>query len=61
MTTQREVRQAFWQQHPECARIRKPGGQNEQLVGVRVAWCDFVEQLQRDGEISESLASRVTL
>ena len=61
LTTQREVRRAFWDEHPECARIRRPGSQNNQLVGVRVAWVDYIELLARNGEISESLAQRVTL
>lgn len=60
-TTQAQVREAFWREHPECARIRRPGPQNAQLVGVRVAWVDFVDAPQRSGQISEALAEKVTL
>jgi hypothetical protein len=60
-TTQAQVRVAFWAAHPECERIKKPGRQNQQLVGVRVAFVDFVDHLQRSGDISEALAQRATL
>lgn len=60
-TTQTQVRAAFWRTHHECARLRRPGPQNAQLVGVRTAWCEYVDMLARDGQISESLAQKVTL
>ena len=66
MKTQAQVRAAFWQQHPEHeARARQRGtrskGQNAQTCDCRSAFCDFVESLARDGEISAALANRVTL
>ena len=66
LTTQKEVRGSFWQNHPEresYARRRKTlsKGQNAQTCDTRQAFCDFVESLYRSGEISEALADRVTL
>jgi hypothetical protein len=62
MKTQQEVRQAFWEQFgdlfPEAKRTK---GQNDQSTDVRVCFVDFVDYLQKSGEISEKLASRVTL
>ena len=57
-TTQKQLRAAFWQQWTGA---RKAGGQNAQDTDTRCAWCDFVDSLQRNGEITEALASRATL
>ncbi len=62
MTTQKEVRAAFWEQHPQFKheyRTRKK--QNEYRTDVRVTFCDFVESLRRNNEISKTLANNVTL
>ena len=73
ITTQAESRKLFWEQNPQFKRgVRlagKSGGrkvyvdmtQNDYPTDVRVAFCDFVDYLQRDGQISEALAERVTL
>lgn len=66
LTTQKQVRAAFWEAHPHFERqARKAGifskGQNAQFADVRCSFVDFVDQLQRAGEISEALADRVTL
>jgi len=66
MTTQAEVRAAFWNDHPSeylSARARGTltAGQNAQLTDTRCAFVDYVDALQRDGQISEKLAARVTL
>lgn len=66
-TTQAEVRAAFWQHLADCGdwetsrlyRVRKR--QNDYPADTRFAFCDFVDALQRGGEISEKLAARVTL
>lgn len=62
MTTQQQVREAFWQDHLG-GKPRKFRGksQNELPADVRTAFVDFVDMLARDGQISEALASRVTL
>jgi len=66
ITTQKALRKEFWLQHPSfdhqarAAQIRsKP--QNEHCATLRLAWCDFVEHMNRDGEISDALAQRATL
>lgn len=66
MTTQREIRAAFWSEHPALraqaiARRVLSKGQNAQIADTRMAFCDFVEVLARSGEISDELAGRVTL
>lgn len=60
MTTQKELRAAFWMYHPgfkRCGRAK----QNDYPTIVRVTWCDFIECMRRNGEISDSLANRATL
>ena len=67
MTTQKQVRQAFWQQYIgdkkriKTRRGRRYAPQNHQPADVRAAFVEFVDYLARDGRISEDLASRVTL
>ena len=58
-TTQQQLRAAFWQ-HSDCKRV--PGrNQNDYPAYVRTAWCDWIDSLQRSGQISEALAQRATL
>lgn len=62
MTTQTEVRSAFWSRHTELRHLRQSKKrQNEYPADVRMAFVAYVDELARDGSISESLASRVTL
>lgn len=66
MTTQAEIRAAFWADHPEHdTRARQRGtrskSQNHQTTDCRIAFCDYVESLARSGQIPESLANRATL
>jgi hypothetical protein len=65
-TTQKQVRAAFWRAFPmlavRYARLRANGcTQNQYPADVRCSFVDYVDNLQRDGQISESLAERVTL
>jgi hypothetical protein len=60
-TNQEQVRDAFWEQHPTLERGPKAKRQNAYPTDTRVSFVDFVDHLQRSGEISEALASRVTL
>lgn len=60
ITTQKALRAAFWQSQP--IGLKRPGySQNDYPADVRMAWCEFVEWMQRAGHISESLAGRATL
>ena len=55
-TTQKQLRAAFWAEHPGLT--RRPGRQNDQAADTRAIWCDWLDRLQRDGQISEALAAR---
>jgi hypothetical protein len=69
MTNQKQIRAAFWEAFPDLPRRRYRYSPNRsdktaQLVypiDTRCAFVDFVDQLQREGVISEALADRVTL
>jgi len=69
MTTQKQIRAAFWQAFPGLPRRRhryswNPRDKTAELVfpvDTRCAFVDYVDQLQRDGTISEALANRATL
>ena len=63
MTTQREIRDAFWLTFFVEGKPRRFYGktQNELPTDLRCAFVDFVDQLHRNGVITEALASRVTL
>jgi hypothetical protein len=69
MTNQKQIRQAFWDAFPDLPRKRYRYSPNRfdktaQLVypiDTRCAFVDFVDNLQRNGDISESLANRATL
>jgi hypothetical protein len=61
-TTQRQIRAEFWTAYcmvPGVSRKRLADG--DYNTDTRVAFCDFVDALARNGDISESLAQRVTL
>jgi hypothetical protein len=57
MTTQKQIRAAFWAQHPSAKRAP----QNQCPADIRAAFVDFIDTLARDGRISDALASRATL
>jgi hypothetical protein len=66
MTTQKQIRAAFWQYHPdhEAHAIMwgiKTAPHNRHNVETRTAFVDFVDYLARSGEITEKLASCTTL
>ena len=67
MTTQREIRRAFWEDHkdiPGITRRKIPnysGNGRMHSMGTRVAFCDYVDMLSKSGDISQELAQRVTL
>ena len=66
MTTQKQIRAAFWLCHPslESHALKwgiKTAPHNRHNAETRTAFADFVDTLHRSGEISEALAFRVTL
>ncbi len=63
ITTQKALRAAFWEQCNSGLRLsyKVSYRQNDYSATVRCDWCDFVEAMRRDGQISEDLAFRATL
>ena len=71
MTTQKQVRQAFWVaarrgdfagMNVTPKRITNYSGNGKMYnTDTRCAFCDFVDMLSKSGELSEGLADRVTL
>jgi hypothetical protein len=63
-TTQRQIRALFWATFPDLSRktIADHAGTGRMYTtDTRCAFVDYVEELRRDGEISDQLADRVTL
>ncbi len=65
ITTQKQLREEFWDMFSELecrtGRRGKPSPQNDQPADTRAAFVNWVDQLQRSGDISEALAGRATL
>jgi len=64
ITTQKELRAEFWAMFPTLPRkqIKDDAGTGKMyLTDTRCAWVDWIDSLQKGGEISEALASRATL
>lgn len=67
LTTQRQVRAAFWAAHkgiPGITSRRIPnysGNGKMHNTDTRCAFVDYVDYLSKSGEISQALAQRVTL
>lgn len=66
MTTQKQIRAAFWQYHPHLEAYAlmwgiKTAPHNRHNADTRTAWVDFVNHLAKAGEITEKLAFRATL
>lgn len=69
MTNQKQIRAAFWEAFPDLPRRRYRYSPNRSdktaplvfPIDTRCAFVDYIDQLQRDGVISESLANRATL
>lgn len=64
ITTQKALRAAFWERHPNLQRrkIRNYAGNGKMHVtDTRCAWCDFVDAMSRGDVISQELAQRATL
>ena len=60
MTTQKQIRAAFWHAFPAFTRI--PGqSQNDYPATIRASFCDWVDYLRASEQISKKLANRATL
>ena len=60
MTSQAQIRDAFWRLHPEFNRKRNKN-QNDYSTNIRCSFIDFLDFLYRDNQINASLANRATL
>lgn len=64
ITNQKDVRKAFWEAHPDADRrkIKDYAGTGKMHgTDTRCAFVDYVDYLNRSGQISDALANRVTL
>ena len=74
MNTQAQIRASFWAAFPEYQpkykaipytqngkRLYRRKTQNEYSATIRTLFVEYVDSLARNGEITEALASRVTL
>ena len=69
MTTQKQIRAAFWAAHPTANRKRYPKrdwtredkSRRDYCTDTRCAFVDFLDSLNRSGQISDALANRATL
>lgn len=63
MKTISEVRQAFWNEYAEYYghEFKTRKRQNDYSADCRCAFVDFVDYLERDGQISQKLANMVML
>lgn len=63
-TTQKQIRAAFWESYPDLPRrkITNYAGTGKMYqTDTRCAFCDFVDDLNKNGQISDQLANRATL
>jgi len=62
MTTQAQIRQSFWEAHPQFKDDYKVTyTQNQYNTDIRCSFVDYVDHLMKNGDISENLAGKVTL
>lgn len=56
------LRECFWEAHPELAHLRRSRKrQNDYPADVRMAWVNYVDQMRRDGAITDRLAKSAIL
>ncbi len=63
-TTQKQVRAAFWRDHPQAMRRKIPnysGNGTMHVTDTRCMFTDYIDHLSKEGLISQELAQRVTL
>ena len=65
-TTQKQIREMFWEflkeVNPELAKQKRTNKkQNDYKTDIRVSFVQYVDNLQKNGEIKQSLANKVTL
>lgn len=62
MKTFKEIRAEFWNAHPQFrAEYRKTWTQDQYRADIRVSFTDYIDHLQKSGEITEKQAYKITL
>lgn len=62
MSTQSAVRESFWTANPQYIKSYSPRKrQNDYNATIRSAFVEYVDELQKSGQISETLADKATL
>lgn len=65
ITNQRELRRMFWKEHKHLSSLHKRtvkfGDHRDYPADVRVQFCDWLDQLHREGLVSDKLAQNATL
>lgn len=60
ITTQKALRNEFWYRHPQYKRV-SGWKQNDYPTDIRIAWCEFIDNLYQSDQISKGLVERATL
>ena len=62
MKTIQGIRESFWLSHHQYSnQFRAKKRQNDYNVDIRMAFCDWVDYLCKNNQITEKLANRATL
>jgi hypothetical protein len=62
ITNQKDLRDAFWAENEQWADARRSRKtHNDYNCTIRCAFVDFVDSMEKSGQISEKLAFRATL
>ncbi len=62
ITTQRELRKAFWQAHPRASRKKIcHHDDHDYTTDTKIRWFEWLDGMECAGEVSEALAKRATL
>jgi len=64
ITSIRELRRMFWAENPNLPKrkiIDYSGKGKMHQTDTRCAWADWIDFMQKDGQISEDMANRATL
>jgi hypothetical protein len=67
ITNQRDLRRAFWEAHKGLGQVTRrritdySGNGKMHNTDTRCAWCDWLDYMSKDNQISQELAQRATL
>jgi hypothetical protein len=64
ITNQKQLREQFWAEHPELSRkkIKDYAGTGKMYnTDTRTAFVNWLDALQKNGDVSQELAERATL